>query len=43
MGYIRKAKLKDLNHVIENMRVMDKIEVFYQTNLKPKEAIQFSY
>jgi len=43
MGYLRKAKLKDLNHVIQNMRVMDKIEVFYQTNLKPEEAIQFSY
>tara|TARA_R100000388_G_C7185034_1_gene130614 strand:- start:223 stop:675 length:453 start_codon:yes stop_codon:yes gene_type:complete len=43
MGYIRKANLKDLNHVIENMRVIDKIEVFYQTNLKPEEAIQFSY
>ncbi len=43
MGYLRKAKLKDLNHVIQNMRVMDKIEVFYQTGQKPENAIRLSY
>ena len=35
MGYIRKANLKDLNYVVDNLRVMDKIEVFYQTGQKP--------
>ena len=43
MGYIRKAKLKDLNHVVKNLRVMDKIEVFYQTGQKPENAIRLSY
>ena len=43
MGYLRKAKLKDLNHVVKNLRVMDKIEVFYQTGQKPENAIRLSY
>ena len=43
MGCIRKAKLKDLNHVVKNLRVMDKIEVFYQTGQKPEDAIRLSY
>ena len=43
MGYISKAKLKDLNHVVKNLRVMDKIEVFYQTGQKPENAIRLSY
>ena len=32
MAYLRKADLKDLNHVVDNLRIMDKIEVFYQTD-----------
>ena len=43
MGCIRKAKLKDLNHVVKNLRVIDKIEVFYQTGQKPEDAIRLSY
>ena len=39
MGYLRKAKLKDLDYVVKNLRVMDKIEVFYQTGQKPENAI----
>ena len=43
MGYIRKANLKDLNHVVKNLRVMDKIEVFYQTGKKPEDAVKLCY
>ena len=43
MGYLRKAKLKDLDYVVKNLRVMDKIEVFYQTGQKPENAIRLSY
>ena len=43
MGYIRNAKFKDLNPVVKNLRVMDKIEVFYQTGQKPEDAIRLSY
>ena len=31
MAYLRKAKLKDLNYVCENMREIDRIEAIYQT------------
>ena len=43
MGYIRKANLKDLNYVVKNLRVMDKIEVFYQTGKKPEDAVKLCY
>ena len=43
MGYIRKANLKDLNYVVKNLRVMDKIEVFYQTGQNPEDAVKLSY
>ena len=43
MGYIRKANLKDLNYVVKNLRIMDKIEVFYQTGKKPEDAVKLSY
>ena len=43
MGYIRKANLKDLNYVVNNLRVMDKIEVFYQTGKKPEDAVKLCY
>ena len=43
MGYLRKSKLSDLNHVAKNMRVMDKIEAYYQTGKKPEEALRLSY
>ena len=31
MGYLRKSNNKDLDHVIKNMRVIDKIEAYYQS------------
>ena len=43
MAYLRKANLKDLNHVVDNLRVMDKIEVFYQTGQKPEDAVKLCY
>ena len=43
MGYIRKANLKDLNYVVKNLRIMDKIEVFYQTGKKPEDAVKLCY
>ena len=43
MGYLRKSKLSDLNHVAKNMRVMDKIEAYYQTGKKPEDALRLSY
>ena len=43
MGYLRKANLKDLNHVCENMREMDRLEAVYQTGKQPEEALRLSY
>jgi len=43
MGYLRKSKLSDLNHVVKHMRVMDKIEAYYQTGKQPEEALRLSY
>ena len=43
MGYLRKSNLKDFKFVVENMRVMDKIEAYYQTGKKPEDALRLSY
>ena len=43
MGHLRKATLKDFKYVVNNMRVMDKIEAHYQTGMKPKDALSFTY
>ena len=43
MGHLRKSKLSDLNHVVKNMRVIDKIEAYYQTGKQPEEALRLSY
>ena len=43
MGHLRKANLKDLNYVCNNLRVMDKIEAYYQTGLQPEEAVRITY
>ena len=43
MGYLRKANLKDLKHVANNLREVDKIEAFYQTGQEPLQAVQFTY
>ena len=39
MGYLRKANLKDLNHVCENMREMDRLEAVYQTGQEPELSL----
>ena len=43
MGYLRKANLKDLNHVCENMREMDRLEAVYQTGEEPADALRLTY
>ena len=43
MGYLRKANLKDLNHVCENMREMDRLEAVYQTGQEPADALRLTY
>jgi len=43
MGYLRKATLKDFKYVVNNMRVMDKIEAHYQTGMNPEDALSFTY
>jgi len=43
MGYLRKAKLKDLNYVCANMRQMDRLEALYQTGQDPEDALRLTY
>ena len=43
MGHLRKATLKDFKYVVDNMRVMDKIEAHYQTGMNPEDALSFTY
>ena len=43
MGHLRKATLKDFKYVVNNMRVMDKIEAHYQTGMNPEDALSFTY
>ena len=39
MGYLRKSNSKDLRHVMANMRVMDKVEAYYQCGCEPEDAL----
>ena len=43
MGHLRKATLEDLKYVANNMRVLDKIEAYYQSGQQPEKALQFTY
>ena len=43
MGHLRKCTLKDLHHVSENMRDMDRLEAVYQTGQDPDTALRVSY
>ena len=43
MGYLRKAKLSDLNYVCNHLRILDKIEAWYQTGQQPEEAVRLTY
>ncbi len=43
MGYLRKASLKDFKYVVDNMRIMDKIEAKYQTGLEPELALSYTF
>ena len=43
MGYLRKSNNKDLDYVIKNMRVIDKIEAYYQSGQSPEDAVAYSY
>ena len=43
MIYLRDSNIKDLNHVCNNMRVMDKIEAYYQTGHQPEDALRLTY
>ena len=43
MGYLRKSNLKDFKYVVDNMRVMDKIEALYQTGLSPEDALSYTF
>lgn len=43
MGYLRKSNSKDLRHVMANMRVMDKVEAYYQCGCEPEDALALTY
>ena len=43
MGYLRKSNIKDFKFVVENMRPMDKIEAYYQSGMKPEDALSFTF
>ena len=43
MGYLRKSNLKDFKYVVDNMRVMDKIEALYQTGMSPEDALSLTF
>ena len=43
MGYLRKSRLSDLNYVCSNIRNIDRIEIKYQTNEDPEEALRLSF
>ena len=43
MGYLRKSNSKDLRHVMANMRVIDKIEAYYQCGCEPEDALALTY
>jgi ribosomal protein S18 acetylase RimI-like enzyme len=43
MGHLRKSTVTDLNYVIDNLRVLDKVEAWYQTGEQPEEAVRRTY
>ena len=43
MGYLRKANLEDLKHVAKNMREMDRLETYYQTDMTPEDALSVTF
>lgn len=43
MGHLRKCTLKDVLHVSDNMRAMDRLEAVYQTGQDPDSALKVSY
>ena len=43
MGYLRKSKLEDFKFVVENMREMDRLESYYQTDMTPEDALSVTF
>ena len=43
MGHLRKSTVSDLDHVVKNLRILDKIEAWYQTGEAPEEALRRTY
>jgi len=43
VGYLRKSKLKDFKFVVENMREMDRLESYYQTDMTPEDALSVTF
>jgi len=43
VGYLRKSNLKDFKFVVKNMREMDRLESFYQTDMTPEDALSYSF
>ena len=44
MGFtIRKSNLSDLTYVCNHLRILDKIEAWYQTGQQPEEAVKLTY
>ena len=43
MGYLRKSKLEDFKFVVENIREMDRLESYYQTDMTPEDALSVTF
>ena len=43
MGYLSKSKLEDFKFVVENMREMDRLETYYQTDMTPEDALSVTF
>jgi len=43
VGYLRKSKLEDFKFVVENMREMDRLESYYQTDMTPEDALSVTF
>jgi ribosomal protein S18 acetylase RimI-like enzyme len=43
VGYLRKSKLEDFKFVVENMREMDRLETYYQTDMTPEDALSVTF
>ena len=43
MGYLRKSKLSDLNYVVENMRVMDRLKLYIKQDKSPEDALTLTF